>query len=300
MDGAEASSQIPNPAANRVRKAAAAAADSRAVHALSRLGLACRGAVYVLVGYLAARIALSAAGDSAASTGQPADAQGAVQEVAGSSGGRVVLALLAVGLAGYALSQLVEALFRGRETDSSPARWSQRLISMWGVVLYGAFTLSPVSLLVDARRAASPRSQQAQDTALTARLLTVPLGRALVVLAGVVLVVAGVEMARRAVKLDFRERFHNAEVPRPVARAAHVFGSFGCWARAAVFALVGGLLVRAAVTVDSAQAKGLDASLRALAQAAYGPVLLAVVAAGLISYGLYCGIEARYRQLPGR
>lgn len=65
-----------------------------------------------------------------------------------------------------------------------------------------------------------------------------------------------------------------------------------------MFALVGVLLVRAAVVVNPANAKGLDASLRTLARSAYGPLLLGVVAAGLISYGLYCGIEARYRRLP--
>jgi len=120
------------------------------------------------------------------------------------------------------------------------------------------------------------------------------------VLIGLLLVAAGLEMARRAVQLNFRERFCDAEVPRPVATAARVLGSFGCSARAAVFALVGVFLVRAAVAFEPSRAKGLDASLRAVAHSAYGPVLLWPVAVGLIAYGLYCGIEARYRRLPSR
>ena len=298
MGGTDAVTQTARTARDRAEETAGAAAGSRWVGVLSRLGLACRGAVYVLVGYLAARIAMHAAGAPETSTNQPADARGALQQVAGSPLGPLPLVLLAVGLAGYALSQLVEAVFRARENDGPAGRWSQRLISAWGAVLYGAFTVTTVSLLLGTRRPVSPGSSRSQDTALTARLLKAPLGRPLLVLVGVVLVAAAVEMARRAVQLNFRERFR--EVPRPVARAAHVLGSFGCWARAAVFALVGVFLAGAAIKFDPANARGMDASLRTLAHSAYGPVLLGVVAAGLIAYGLYCGIEARYRQLPGR
>lgn len=285
-------------AARGARDIAEQTAGSRLVRRLSRWGLACRGAVYVLVGYLAARIAIGAAGAPSAGTGQPADAQGAVQEVAGSPLGRVTLWLLVVGLAGYAISQLVEVFYRGREKESFAGRWSQRLVSAWGVLTYAAFTVSTVSLLLGARRPASPASSAHQDTALTTRVLRVPVGRPLVALVGVGLLVISLEMARRAVRLNFRERFDEAELPRFVGRIARALGSFGCWARAAVFALVGVLLVRTAVVVNPADAKGLDASLRTLARSAYGPVLLGVVAAGLISYGLYCGIEARYRRLP--
>jgi hypothetical protein len=291
--------RVARDARDRAEERTGAAAGSRPVRGLSRWGIGCRGAVYILVGYLAGRIAIGAAGAPQAASGQPADAQGAVQEVAGSPFGRITLALLAMGLAGYAISQLVEAIFRAREKDGSAGRWSQRLISGWGALLYGGFAWSTVSLLLGSRRPKTPRSSSTQDAALTARLLRLPLGRPLVVLIGVLLVGAGVEMGRRALRLNFRERFDEAELPRPVAAAAHVLGSFGCWARAAVFALLGGLLVRAALAFHPADAKGLDASLRTLAHAAYGPVLLGLVAAGLVAYGLYCWIEARYRLLPG-
>lgn len=284
----------------RARSATGAAAGSPPVRGLSRFGLACRGAVYVLVGYLAARIAVSATGRASAAPRQPADAQGAVQAVASSPLGRLTLAVLAVGLAGYALSQLVEAVFRPRESENALAGWTQRLISAWGALLYGAFTVSTVALLLGARRPATPGSSQRQDTALTARVMAAPYGRSLVALGGLLLVAVGAEMGRRALRLNFRERFDQRQLSRPVAGAARALGSIGCWGRAAVFALVGVLLVRAAVTFDPANARGLDASLRTLAAASYGPLLLGLVSAALIAYGLYCGIEARYRQLPAQ
>ena len=87
-----------------------------------------------------------------------------------------------------------------------------------------------------------------------------------------------------------------------LALAAHSrAGAVGCVARAVVFVLVGVFLLKAAVLSSAKQAKGLDAVFRSVASSAYGPWLLAGLASGLLCYGLYCLLEARYRDLtPGR
>jgi Domain of Unknown Function (DUF1206) len=61
----------------------------------SRLGLACRGAVYLLVGYLAFRLALVVHGR----TGAPASSAGAVRAAVSPGWGQVPLVLLVAGLA---------------------------------------------------------------------------------------------------------------------------------------------------------------------------------------------------------
>ena len=72
------------------------------LRAVFRLGLACRGTVYLLVGYLAFRLALAVHGR--AST--PASSAGAVQAAVAPAWGRVPLVLLIAGLGAYALTQL--------------------------------------------------------------------------------------------------------------------------------------------------------------------------------------------------
>jgi hypothetical protein len=90
-------------------------------------------------------------------------------------------------------------------------------------------------------------------------------------------------------------------MPRALAILTRALGAVGCVARTVVFVLVGVFLLKAAVLSSAKQAKGLDAVFRSVASSPYGSWLLAGLASGLLCYGLYCLLEARYRDLtPGR
>ncbi len=72
---------------------------------------------------------------------------------------------------------------------------------------------------------------------------------------------------------------------------------FGHLARMVVFGLVGYGLIKAAMDFDPQKAIGLDGALSKLQQLSYGPLLLGVVAAGLIGFALYSIADARYRKI---
>jgi hypothetical protein len=162
--------------------------------------------------------------------------------------------------------------------------------------------VSTISVLVAIRRpAGTAGSEQRQDTAVTAAVLRTGPGRLLLLLAGLMVVIAGAELVRRSLRLTFQERFITHLHPRVLGTAARALGAFGCLARATVFVLVGIFIIKAAVLGDPRDSKGLDATFRSVARSPYGPITLAALAFGLISYGLYCLLEARYRDLtPGR
>jgi Domain of Unknown Function (DUF1206) len=263
----------------------------------SRLGLACRGTVYLLVGYLAFRLALATHGRA----GEPASSAGAVQAAVAPAWGRVPLVLLVAGLAAYALTQLLEAVFRPARATGTMGRWRQRAVSSWGFVLYSVFCLSTARLLAGTPARQTARSEQRQDAGVTADLLRTGWGQALLVLAGILVVAGGLEAGRRAVRLNFRERFTAGHMSRALATVTRALGAFGSVARAVVFVLTGAFLIKAAVLSRADQAKGLDAVFRSVASSHYGSWLLALLACGLFCYGLYCLVEARYRDLtPGQ
>jgi len=74
-------------------------------------------------------------------------------------------------------------------------------------------------------------------------------------------------------------------------------GVVGHLARAVVFVLIGIFVIKAAVEYDPQESIGLDGALQKLAHASYGPYLLGITAAGLVCYGLYCLVDARYRDV---
>ena len=74
-------------------------------------------------------------------------------------------------------------------------------------------------------------------------------------------------------------------------------GTFGHLARMVVFGLVGIFLIKAAIDYNPTKAVGLDGALAKLAHQSYGPVLLGVVATGLVAFALYSLSDARYRRI---
>src|SRR3954447_24955194 len=96
--------------ARRPDHAAGRAQQSRTVERLARAGYAAKGIVFALVGLLAVRVALEGGGSA---QGQ----KGALATVAAQPFGEALLALLAVGLFGYTLWNVVVAIAGPRGDD---------------------------------------------------------------------------------------------------------------------------------------------------------------------------------------
>jgi hypothetical protein len=139
-------------------------------------------------------------------------------------------------------------------------------------------------------------SQQA-----TADLLTLPAGRVLVGLVGVVVLVAAVATAWTGVRRDFLAELDRSRLPARLRDPVVWVGVAGHVLRAVVFAVafavMAVLFATAALTADPSRAGGLDAALKTLAEQPFGSFLLLVVAVGIVSFGLYLFAEARARRI---
>jgi hypothetical protein len=135
-----------------------------------------------------------------------------------------------------------------------------------------------------------------QAPARTAALMAKPFGRWLVAAAGVAVLAAAARQVQLALG-KYHKKLRVDRVPAPARAWVGPVGGFGLCARAVVFTIVGGFLLRAALHRDPHQAKGLAGALRTLEQQAAGVWLLAVVAAGLAAYGVFQLLEARYRTI---
>lgn len=131
----------------------------------------------------------------------------------------------------------------------------------------------------------------------TDKVLDWPFGRALVFGVGFALLGAAAWNGFRALSKRYRKDMKTGQMSKEERRTLDALGSAGHLARMVVFGLIGFFLVRAAWQYDPREAVGLDGALARVAQATYGECLLAVVAGGLLAYGLFCFMQARYREV---
>ena len=252
---------------------------------LARLGYATEGAMYTLIGLLAAGVAFGS-GDHA--TGQ----RGALEIVAGSPFGGALVGLIAVGFLGYALWRGVQAIVDPDGEGTDVKALGKRAGYGVSALVYVGLAFSAVGLIVGS---ASQGGRTPDDW--TALLLSWPLGRVLVVCVGIAVVGLGLRELYQAYKARFLKYLELDEMGEKVRKWTKRWGRLGIAARGLVFGMVGTFLIRAALEHDPQEARGLGGALQTLAQQPLGPWLLGAVALGLIAYGLFMLSVARYRHI---
>ncbi|MEZ0492102.1 DUF1206 domain-containing protein [Kineococcus sp. TBRC 1896] len=236
---------------------------------LGRVGVAAEGVVYLLIGWLAAQVALGGASTSA-------DSSGALAQIAQQPFGTVLLVVLAVGFGALLLWQVVEVVTE----DELP----HRARAVVKGVAAAALGFSCVRFATG-----GGSSSGSQQQTVTQRVLEAPGGAVLVVLVGLAVVVVGVVTAVKGLKGDFEDKIEGTLSP-----ALRRLGMAGKLARGIAFAVLG-VLVALSATGDTGKSRGLDAAFHEIAAQPYGVVLLLVVAAGVIAFGVFQLVTAHRR-----
>ena len=257
--------------------------DSTSVEVAGRAGLAVRGLVHITVGLLALRIAF---GD----LGENADTQGALRAVARQPMGRLLVLALAVGFAGYAAWRFIEAVVDVEDKSA----WKRLGYAARGV-LYVGFFVSAIRLVVSG----PSKGRGGGESRLTATVLGWPGGRFLVGLAALALFAAAGWNGWRAITRGYEKELKHYEMSPRVCRLGTIAGGLGHLARMLAYLVVGGFVMRAAFRSDPDKGVGLDAALKELATARGGPLLLGAIALGLLAFGLFQLVLARYRRVLG-
>ncbi len=258
------------------------------VERLARFGYAAKGIVYIVVGALAT---LAAAGMGGETTGT----QGAMRSIARQPFGRVMLGTVAFGLVAYVIWRWVQAITDADDKGTDAKGIALRLGYTGSGLVYAGLAYSAARIVFGADEDGRPSAAESW----TARVMEYPFGNWLVILAGLGVIGYGLYQCYKGYAAKFRKRLKAGEMSERSMLWAMRSGRFGFVARGVVFAIVGGFLIQAALHYDSTEAKGLDGALKLLIQQSYGKWLLGLVALGLVAYGLYMLVEARYRRIAG-
>lgn len=269
--------------AQRARQEARAAAPW--IEPLGRAGYVAKGVVYLIIGGLAL---LSAIGQGGGTT----DQTGALTRVAEYPFGKVALAVMVVGLIGYALWQLVRAILDTDRKGSDAKGLLGRAVYVGVALIYGGLALSALRIAIGG---GGGQGSTARTQDWTAWLMGQPFGPWLVMLVGVAVIGNGIYQLVRAGKSDLTDDLHLTDLGAEHATLITRLGRAGYAARGIAFGTIGSLLVAAGLHTNPGEAQGLDGALATLAAQPFGAVVLAATAAGLAAYGGFALVEARYR-----
>lgn len=254
---------------------------------LARFGYAAEGVVYLIIGGLAALAAFTGGG-------RTTDSRGAFEEILSKSYGKLLLGAVAIGMAAYAIWRIVQAV-KDTENKGSDAKGIARRIgyAIIGVIHIG-LAYSAVKLILGS---GGGSRGDAASKEWTATLLAQPFGRWLVGAVGLGFIAFAVTQFYKAFTAEFRENLKTNEMDKKTQTFATRAGQAGFSARGVVFGIIGVFLIQAARHSNAGEARGLSGALRALEQQSYGQWVLGIVALGLIAYGLYMFVLARYRRI---
>ena len=263
------------------KKAAKEAAYSPLMERLTRLGYAVKGVIYILIG-------LSAFQGVFGKNATPADQFGAIVAMSRLPYATVILWAVLIGLISYSIWGLIRAFLdpyhKGTDIKGLLARGGF-LVS---AVTYALFVLPTYDLI----QGASHSSQTGNTQRMVATLMAMPFGRVIVGLFGLAGIAAGIYQIYMALRAHSDQQFKQYALTPDQLRTVKRAGQFGTIARGVVFGLVGFFFCLAAIYARPQQAKTFDGALDFLARQPYGIWLLAIVALGLIAFGVYSLIGA--------
>jgi len=257
------------------------------IEVFARVGYAAKGIVYCLMGFIAILAAIGM-------TRNIADQRGVMHAILAQPLGRTMLLIMAAGLSCYTLWYFIQAIV-DPEHNGHDLKGLGKRIGQFGKGLLHVTVVVAIFKLIIGLDVQGSTDSAARDW--TQYVMSFPLGIWLVGAGGLGFLGYGFYQIYRGWKIKLDDQLNLGRLS-PVWRKLLIgLSRFGLFARGVLFGVIGTALIFAAVRTNPQEAKGIAAAMRTLEDRPYGSLLLSAVALGLISYGLYQFVRARYRKI---
>jgi amino acid permease len=236
------------------------------------VGLVARGALYLALAVLALQLVFG-------NRSKDADPRGAMHDLAHSGFGIVVLVILVLGFAGFALLHLYRAI-----TDPDGKAGHRVMDAFWAVV-NGLLSVLAASFLFSPSKSGGNTDQK--DKVFTAKVMDMSGGRLLVGVVGLAILGYGVFLLWSALSDDRQDEYAVLDAAPAETPAVRALARVGNVARGAILGFIGGLLLVAAIQHDATETEGIDGALKRMLDHAWGQVAVFLVALGFAAFGVY-------------
>ena len=258
------------------------------VENFAKFGLAAKGLVYCLVGILAFMAAFELGGSST----QEADRGGVFKLILEQPFGRWLLGIVAVGLACYTLWRFIQG-FQDTESEGTDAKGiAKRARYIFSGLVYGALAYAAASLALG--NGSGGGGGDTRQT-LVQELLQQPFGQWLVGILAVGTMLIGLYQIYYGWSEKYQKKVQSGGLKNDIERTMIRAGKIGYVARGVVWLIIGYMFLQAALEANPQEAGGSAKAFQFLESSAYGSFLLGAVAIGLVCYGVFMFMRAKYQ-----
>lgn len=246
---------------------------------IAKAGYSARGAVYILFG------ALALTARSNAAEGK----DGVFDAIYDMPGGTLLITLTAIGLLAYGIYRVTCALLDVEGKGTEPKGLFGRSAQLFSGIVHLAMAYTASRFATGGKTdSAGPDGDTTREATRT--LLDYDLGNAGLYAVALGFFAAAMWQGVRAIKTDHMKHLASNAPP-----FACTIGRVGIATRGVVFAAIGYSFIRAAASDNANAAKGMGSAVASLSEVGW---LYTFVALGMILFGVFSLIQARYRIVP--
>jgi hypothetical protein len=248
----------------------------------ARYGLISKGIVYCLFGILSSMAAFGLRGDEADKT----EAFGVIYN---QPFGKVLLMIIAVGLCGYVTLRIFQSFKDINHKGNNAVGIITRIGYGISAMIYISLAVYAVKLVFEGHGDSGSSRQF-----IVSKALEFSGGRWLVAIAGLIMIGSGVQQIVKGVTGSFFERMKLIRSgPAKILKKAGIIGYIS---RGVVLGIIGYLFLLSAWASNPQKAQGTDGAFNFL-ENNFGSFLMGAVALGMVGYGIFMFIQARYQQI---
>jgi hypothetical protein len=254
--------------------------ERKSIEKLAQVGLIAKGIVYVLVGFIAFFAAFNIGNRS-----ENVSQDSAFSFVEDLPAGNLLLWALAVGLLCYSAWRMIQTF---RKSDGEQIKTAKRFRYFFSGLAYLLLTFSVVRFALDQGSGGGDKNQK-----MAGEMMTKPFGTWLVLIAGLIFAAVGIYQIWYGLSEKYKKHVQSFNLHTAASTLLLRSGKIGYVARGVVWLLISYMLTRAGLHHNSSEAGSTDKAFQIL-ENSMGPYIAGVLGLGLVAYGIFSFIRARY------
>jgi len=252
---------------------------------LARFGIFTKGFVYVMIGVLTLVEALG-------SSGKKTGSSGVLDTLRSQPFGQVLLGITALGLLAFIYWRCYQAFLDPQGIGKNFKGIITRIGLFASAVFYLTLCFKATTMALQITYGSGGDS----TSTIVSFILRQPYGQVVVIILASIFLGKAIYEFYRSFTGKFKENIKAAELKPKTEKTVLKTGYVGHFARGIVIGVISYLMYKAALNHNSSEAGGTEDAFSFL-QNEFGNSVLAVIASGLLIYGLFMLIKARYKAL---